>query len=163
MTMRTLLIAAALGMLALIAGAFAFDCHRLALQARSRVELADQELRKHEQRLVKVLSVSPALTPDVQFAITIYEGSSQPPLRHTAYDKLVAAFQKTMQAELDPADPLARKFMDDVAGALNRREIAEKSYDAEIAAYHDYMSGLRGAVVNWFSPPAGAQAEEAAR
>lgn len=153
MSMRSLVVAGALAMLALIAAAFVFDCHRLALQARVRVELADQELLKHEKRLVKVLTGSPTLSPEVQHALAAYNPTAAQPQRHAAYEKIVAALRQSVRGDAAPAAPLARKFMDDVAGAINRRETAEPAYDAEIAAYHDYMSGTRGAVVNWVSPP----------
>ncbi len=154
MKMRTLVIAVALGLVGLIAAAFVFDCHRLALQARSRVDVADQELAKHEQRLVKALAGAGQLSPDVQAALSAYEAAAEQPARHDAYDALVAAVRKSANdpsVAVDPTDPLARKFQDDVAGAINRRERALPPYEAELAAYHDFMRGSRGAVVSWFS------------
>ena len=55
-----------------------------------------------------------------------------------------------MSGGVDPTNPLDRKFMDDMAGAINRREIAEKPYDDELAAYQQFLNGWRrqrGAVV----------------
>jgi hypothetical protein len=153
MNKRYLVIAAAVAMLALIAGAVALDCVRLAAQARHRVDLADHELAKHEQRLATLLASSPALTPEVKSAITAYEAPASPPARRAAYDKLVAAFRQSMQTAIDPTNALDRKFMDDVAGAINRHEIAAPSYDAEMSAYQAYLSSPRGAIARWFSPP----------
>jgi hypothetical protein len=126
-----------------IAAAFALDCVQLAKQACYRIGLADQELVKHEQRLVKVLNGSAESTPEVHEAITAYEASADPPARHAAYDQLVAAFRQTMGTAADPTNPLDRKFMDDAAGAINRRELAEPAYDAEMSTYRAYMSGVR--------------------
>ncbi len=57
-----------------------------------------------------------------------------------------------METDVDPTYALDRKFMDDVAGAINRREMAEPPYDVEMSAYRQYLSGPRGAVAIWFVP-----------
>jgi hypothetical protein len=152
MNKRYLVAVAAVAMLVIIAAAFALDCVRLAAQARQRVDLADQELVKHEQRLVKLLTGSAALSPEVQSAITAYESPASPTARHTAFDQILAAFRQSMEHAVDPTNALDRKFMDDIAGAINRREIAEAPYDAEVSAYQRYLSGPRGAVARWLSP-----------
>lgn len=152
MNKRYLIAAAAVAMLAVIAGAFALDCVRLAAQARSRVELADQELVKHELRLVKLLTGSAAISPEVQSAVTAYEATASPTARHAAFDQLLAAFRQSTEQAVDPTNALDRKFMDDIAGAINRREIAEAPYDAEMAEYQRYLSGPRGTVARWLSP-----------
>jgi len=151
MNKRVLVAAVAFAMLALIASAFALDCVRLADQAHRRVDLADQELSKHEQRLVKLLSSSNALSPDVQLAITAHQAAQSLPARHIAFDQLLAVFGRTMQPDVDPTHVLGRKFMDDVAGAINRRELAEPPFEAEMAAYRTYLGGSRGSVARWFS------------
>jgi hypothetical protein len=152
MNKRYLVVAAAGAMLAIILAAFALDCVRLAAQSRRRVELADQELVKHEQRLVKLLTGSSALSPEVQSAITAYEAPASPAARHAAFDHLLVAFRQSMEPAVDPANALDRKFMDDIAGAINRREIAEAPHDAEMSEYQRYLSGPRGAVARWLSP-----------
>ena len=152
MNKRALVAAAASAMLVLIAGAFALDCVRLADQARRRVDIADQELAKHEQRLVNLLGSSQALSPDVQLAISAHQQAQTTPSRHIAFEQLRAVFGRTMQPHVDPTNPLDRKFMDDVAGAINRRERAEPPYEAELSAYQSYLSGSRGGVACWFSP-----------
>jgi hypothetical protein len=152
MNKRYLVFGAAVAMILLIAGAFVVDCVRLGEAARGRVELAKEELVKHERRLVKLVDGSEQATPEVQAAVKAYEAAASRPARREAYDELVAAFRRTMQGELDPTDPLARKFMDDAAGAINRRERAEPAYDAEAAAYREYLSGVRGGVARRFSP-----------
>ncbi|MCP6725939.1 hypothetical protein NL526_28170, partial [Klebsiella pneumoniae] len=60
---------------------------------------------------------------------------------------------------VDPTNPLDRKFMDDVAGAINRREIAEKSFDEEWAAYQEFLNGSLGRIARWFSSQARVDAE----
>jgi hypothetical protein len=151
MNKRYLIVGAAIAMLAVIAAAFALDCVRLEAQARRRVELADQELIKHEERLVKLLAGSAELSPEVQSAVAAYRAPTTPTARHAAYDQLLVAFRKSMKDAVDPTNALDRKFMDDVAGAINRREIAEAPFDAEVAEYQRYLNGPRGAVARWLS------------
>jgi predicted HD phosphohydrolase len=158
MNKRTLVFVAAGAMAALIAAAFAYDCVRLATQSRARVELADQELAKHEQRLVKLLADSADQSPALRQAIAAYRDAADPSARHAAYDQLVAAVHKTAESTADATNPLARTFTADLAGAINRREIAEPPYDAEVAVYREYLAGTRGAVARWFSPQAGVDA-----
>jgi hypothetical protein len=144
---------ALLAMATLIGAAMAWDCVRLANDARTRVELADQELAKHEQRLVKTLEGVPERSPEVEAALKDYAAAWDLTPRHEAYDKLVASFQQTMSEQIDATNPLQRKFMDDVAGAINRREIAEKQFDVEWAAYQEFMNTRRGKVAEFFSGP----------
>jgi hypothetical protein len=124
---------------------------RLAGDARYRVSLADQEMQKHELRLVKLLAASSAFSPIVQSAISTYQAADDATTRHKAYEQLVVIFRTNLAGEIDPTNPLDRKFMDDVAGAINRREIAEKQFDEEMAAYQRFLNSRRGVVARWFS------------
>lgn len=142
---------ALIGMAALIFVAIIVDCVRLANDARHRVELADQELLKHEQRLVTVLKGAPERSSEVQAAIERHESASEILARHEAYQQLVTAFQSTMADKLDATNPLSRKFMDDAAGAINRRQVAEKAYDEELRAYKEFMNSWRGQLGGAFS------------
>jgi hypothetical protein len=137
-------------MLALLGAAVAWDCVRLATDSRSRVALANAELHKHEERLVKLLAASPKSTPEMQSAITAYKDATSPYERHEAYDRVVAVFRAAPNA-VDPTNPIDRKFMDDVAGAINRHEVAQKPYDAEVAAYHEFLNSFRGRIARFFS------------
>ena len=117
-----------------------------------RVELADQELAKHEARLVKVAGRFRRTSRQKWMR---NQETTPPPgsltARHEAYDNLVASFQRTMSAKIDPTNPTNRKFMDDVAGAINRRQIAEKQFDAEWQAYQEFLNSRRGRVASAFS------------
>ncbi|MGD9723713.1 MAG: hypothetical protein AB7O59_04825 [Pirellulales bacterium] len=151
---RLILPLAMLAMGGLLFAAMAWDCVRLAADARQRVAAADEEMQKHETRLVKLLSTSPRRSAEVQTAIETYQAAGDPQTRHGAYEQLVASFRQSMSAEIDATNPLDRKFMDDVAGALNRREIAERQYDDEWARYQAFLGGVRGGLARWFSSAA---------
>jgi hypothetical protein len=56
-----------------------------------------------------------------------------------------------------------RKFMDDAAGAMNRREVAQKQYDEELAAYQHYLNSWRGSVARMFSSQARLDAKVSAQ
>ncbi len=143
---------AILGMILLLAAAVTLDSVRMAAAARDRLALADAELQKHEARLAKLLADSPKMTAEVKAAIDEHQAAADMRKRHAAYDKLVTAFRQTMSNEVDPTNPIDRKFMDDAAGAINRREIAEQSYDREAAAYQSALGGFRGTLAKLFSP-----------
>jgi hypothetical protein len=144
---------AIVAMLALLGAAVAWDCVRLAADARNRVALADAEMKKHEERLLKLLAASPKSTPEMQSAVAAYKEATTPEARRDAYDRLVAAFRNAPNA-VDPTNPVDRKFMDDIAGAINRREVAQKPHDNEVAVYHAYLNSTRGRIARFFSPQA---------
>ena len=144
---------------ALLAIAIVVDCVRLAGDARGRLDTADGELQKHEERLVTLLAASPQVTPQVKDAIAAYRAANDLQARHAAYQQVVASFRQTMNGAADATNPLDRKFMDDTAGAINRREIAEKPYDEESAAYQAYLASWRGTIARMISPAARADAK----
>jgi hypothetical protein len=147
--MKKLIIPAALLAMAVFVGAaFVLDCVRLASASHARVELADHEMAKHEARLVKTLEGFNERTPEVDLALEEYAETWEIEPRHAAYDKLVASFQKTMAGDLDATNPINRKFMDDVAGAINRRQVAEKQFDEEWQAYQEFLKSRRGRVAH---------------
>ena len=150
---------AVVGMLLLLAGAMALDCLRYAGDARHRIALADEELRKQEQRLVGLVAAAPNASPEVQTAIAAYKSAADVNRRHAAFGQLAAAALHAPSDKIDPTNPLSRKFMDDVAGAINRREIAAKQYDEESAAYRLFLSSFRGTVAKVFSSRARADGE----
>ncbi len=159
---RNLLPLMFLSAFALLAIAIAVDCVRIAGEYRERVALADAEVAKQEVRLVKLLEGSPQVTPEVTAAIGSYRGAQDWPARHEAFEALAASFQKTMASKLDATNPLDRKFMDDAAGAINRRQVAEKPFDVEEAAYQAYLASWRGQIAQWFSSSARADAKSVA-
>lgn len=145
---------AILAMMLLLAAAFAWDSVRYANSVRARVALADSEVKKHEARLVKLLSDSGKSTDDVKADLATYRSAGNVLARQDAYERLVGDFQKTMASELDPTNPLDRKFSDEVVGTQNRRKVAMKAYDDESAAYQEFLNGFRGRVAKMFSSQA---------
>lgn len=143
---------------ALLAVAIAVDCVRLASATAERVQLADVELIKHEKRLVSLLDASPHATPEVKSALADYRAARDVESRHAVYERLATSFQQTMSTTLDATNPLDRKFMDDTAGAINRRQVAEKSFDEELAARQAYLHSWRGTIARMISPAARADA-----
>jgi hypothetical protein len=158
--MKKSVILLAIGAMALLmVAAVAWDSMRLASGGHHRVALADAEMQKQEKRLVKLLSGSKQVSSEVQIAMVEYAMADNMQARHAAYDKLVAGFRQTMSGDVDPTNPLDRRFMDDIAGAINRREVAEKQYDVEWAAYREALSGFRGRVARLLSARARADWE----
>jgi len=150
--MKKLVIPLALfAMLLLLATAFWWDCVRYASAARARVAAADDEVKKQELRLIKLLSDSSQATDDVRSAIASYRGVGNPQSRGEAFESIATAFQKTMSASFDATNPLERKLSDEVVGAMNRRKVAMQAYDEEAKAYGDFLRSFRGRVASLFS------------
>lgn len=146
-------------MLVLLSGAFVLDCLRYAASARQRVTLADEEMRKHEERLVGLLSAGQGTSPELQAALSAYnEAAGSMRNRHAAYRKLSTLALSSTSGKADPNDTLARKRMDDIAGAINRRDVAEKQYEVEAADYKKLLDGFMGSVAKAFSAQARADA-----
>jgi hypothetical protein len=139
---------------ALLAVAIAVDCVRLAGEAAENTRLAYTDVAKQEERFAKLVAASPQVTPEVQSALAEYRTAQSIPERHASFDQLTAAFQQTMSPKLDATNPLDRKFMDDAAGAMNRRQVAEKPFQTELTAYQQYLNTWRGQIARWFSSPA---------
>jgi hypothetical protein len=153
--MRKLILPIALlAMAALLGAAVAIDCVRLAAAARYRVDLADAEMVKPEIRFVNLLSGYAKSTPEIQSAISNLKSIHGRRARMDGYEALVASFRKTMSAEIDVSNPLDRKFMDDAAGAMNRRDVAQKQYDEEVANYQNFLNSWQGKVARAFSSQA---------
>jgi len=151
---RLIIPLAILAMGLLLAAAVVTDCLRLAADARERVAMADAEVEKHERRLAKLLDGWEEKSPVVAAAIATFEAADGPEARNEAYERLVASFRQSAPTDVDPTNPLDRKFMDDTAGAINRREIAQKPYEVELATYRRFLAGWRGAVARRFSSQA---------
>ncbi len=153
--MRKLILPIALlTMAAMLASAVAVDCVRLAADGHRRAQLATDEISKQESLLVGVLENSPKKTSEVESAIATWKSAQGRLSREHAYEGVVAAFQKTMSSKIDASDPLDRKFADEAAGAINRRDVAYKQYAAESATYDGYLNSWRGHVAQVFSAQA---------
>jgi hypothetical protein len=157
--MKKLVLPLGLLVMALVLGAaVAIDCMRLASDARHRVQLADDEMKKHEERLVKLLSGNSKVSPMVEAEVVTYEHADNRNNRHLYFDEVVASVRKATPS-IDPTNPLERKFMDDIAGAINRREIAEKQYDEESTAYQKFLGSWQGKMARVFSSQARADSK----
>jgi hypothetical protein len=142
---------ALLAMLLLLASAFWWDCVRYASAARARVFIADDEVRKQEARLVKILSDSGKSTDEANAAVAAYQSAPNPQARQERFELIFSAFQKSMSGSLDVTSPLDRKLSDEVIGAMNRRRVAMKAYDEEAKSYQDFLGSFRGRVASLFS------------
>jgi hypothetical protein len=151
--MKKLIVPLALvAMAALLCAAMAIDCVRLANAARHRVELADAEMQKYETRLANILAAAPKKTSETDTAVLAFQNAADLKSRHDAYERLVAVARAVQAEKTDPTNPADRKFMDDIAGAINRRAIARKQYDDELEAYQEFSASLRGKIAQFFSP-----------
>lgn len=135
-------------MLALVAAAFTWDCVRIEHAEAEQLAAHDAELVKNEERLVAAVEGLPDVPAEVTAAIATYRAAQDRDARHAAYATLQAATERSLVTSLDPTNPLARRAMDEVAGAINRRTIAEKSYAEQRAIYTAWQQSFRGRVAS---------------
>jgi|RhiMethySRZTD1v2_1073278.scaffolds.fasta_scaffold354108_3 DNA-binding SARP family transcriptional activator len=145
---------AIVAMMLLIGAAYTWDSVRAASAARHRVDLADQELQKQEQRLVKLLSENPKTNADMQTVMAEYKNAGSADVRRHAYEQLASAVKTSMSTKFDPTNPAERSMMDNILGAINRHEVAQKMYEEESAAYQAFLASFRGSLSKTFSSSA---------
>jgi hypothetical protein len=150
---KKVVVIGAISLLGLLAIAFTWDCIRYVHRARLRVDLADAEMRKQEQRLLALIEGLPGAEPELASAIATYQAAAESADRQKAFDALLSTFRRVGPAEVDPEHPLNRQYMDDVAGAINRRDVARRQYDAEVEAFDNTLAGFRGRIGSLFSSP----------
>ncbi len=145
--MRKLLLPAGLlAMLAVFGLAFAWDSVRVVSAARQRVVLADSEVRLQEERLVALAAAPPVADAALAEALATYRAAQGVAARRAAYESLWIA--ATAAGGATPAEPstAARRWLDDTAGAANRRTIADRHYQEELANFRALVQSLRGSL-----------------
>jgi len=144
MSRTRVLVAAAAVFGGAMTGAWAWDCARLVRVADDAVAEADREVRRHEERLLSALAGFDDDAPELRHAAAAYRDAHGGVARRRAYGDVVAAARRVLLARNDPTDPLARRFADDVAGALNRRDVADRHFDEVVAACRALSGSFRG-------------------
>lgn len=139
----------------LVAGAFIWDCVRLDRQFSAQLDAVDGEMLKHEDRLITAVQGMPQVPNDVNAAIENYRAAQGRENRHAAYAALKATTERSLTTLLDPTNPLSRRVMDDVAGAINRRTVAEKPYADAVSDYQRWQNTFRGRVASNFTGSTG--------
>jgi hypothetical protein len=143
------LAAAGASFVVVIALAFAWDSVRALRAAREDVAEVDRELRLQEERLVSLVGGVPGLSERVRAEARAWSEADGRSARHAAYDTFVDDVRSDVLANLDAEDPNARRLADGVAGALNRRDIAFRSYDDGMTACRMVAATRRGRVAAW--------------
>ena len=136
---KLILVIAVFVMGGIIVGAFAMDSVRLTLAARERVADADEALKTAEIRLVRTLSAWGDAPESVKSAIQAYQAAKTPEERRGAYDGLVAATQQAITSQ-----PPIATTKDDIAGAINRRVVAERPFNEVKEEYDRWLKTTRG-------------------
>lgn len=139
-----------LAMAVVVAVAFVWDCVRIDGDHREQVALADADLQRNEDRLVQALRGLGEPSPALQVAIDAHASAKSRDARHTAYGRLRAEAEQALTQVKDPNQPAARKVIDDVSGAINRRRVAEQAYQQSVAALDQWRGTFRGATARRF-------------
>lgn len=132
----------------MISGAIFVDCRRLVAAAEADAERVDAELRTYEEKYVSSVRSITGEDSALVSAMEAYNQSTSDPLekRRGAFEDLIAASSSALSRKGVPAAPLERRLADELAGALNRRAIAEKRYDEARGALRDMCASWRGTI-----------------
>jgi hypothetical protein len=119
-----------------LAVALALDSVRALRGARSDLAEADRELRLHEERLVSIMDGVPDAGQAVHAATAAWARAEDRTARHAAYRTLATTARHVAAIE--------GRLGDQIAGALNRHDIAQRRYDDAEALCQSLASTSRG-------------------
>lgn len=119
-----------------LAVALALDSVRALRRARVDLAAADRELRLHEERLVSILNGSPDVGERVHAATAAWTQAQARTARHATYRALATTARDIATIE--------GRLGDQIAGALNRHDIAQRRYDDAEALCQSLASTSRG-------------------
>ena len=142
---KLLLVLGVLVLAAIMAGAFVMDSVGLTMNIHDEVNAADEAMKVAETRLVRTLSGWPEAPASIKSALQMYAEKSSREDRREAYDSLVAVTQQALQSS-DPAQHPPQALKDDIAGAINRRAVAERPYREVESEYQAWGKTLRGRI-----------------
>lgn len=143
MVKRFLILGTALiAMAALIGVAFVADSVRLTRAARASVDVIDVELKKQEDRYVRILSEEKALPAEVTNLIEAHAKAPARADRQQAFADLVVAANDMLAVETD----LSAGLKDRLAGALNRWSVLDRQFQAELESDRSWQATLRGRI-----------------
>ncbi|MBX7166158.1 MAG: hypothetical protein K1X74_07395 [Pirellulales bacterium] len=151
---RLIVLAGIVGMIALVAAAFCWDCVRLESGYRRFAARADEQVAKHEQRLIAAVEGWPNLPADVVAALAAYRAAADSAERREAFAALAIATDKSLLATLDATNPAARRVIDEVHGAINRRNVVLKEIGGSLEEHARWSESFRSSVARMFLGPA---------
>ena len=121
-----------------------WDASHALSAAAEAVEQADAEVKVQEERLLYLSSSIPEAGSQLEVLLKEYRDARSRPIRREAYQKIVSLLQKVFLSAADPSNPLRRRMLDELMGAVNRREISERRYSEAIADYQRFVGSFRG-------------------
>lgn len=130
----------------LLAAAFSWDCARAVTSAYKDARDAEGEQRMQEDRILAALASAGHAGSDLDEAVAVYRASQEPSEQDRLFEGVLAAAARASRPETRADDPVARRALDELAGAQNRRAIAMRNRRQIEAAYNEAASGFRGAL-----------------
>ena len=130
--------------LSLFAAAFAWDSASSIKQQYAQVQAMDRELALQEGRFIQTIYGQHADDAEARDKlIEQYRNAPGGDERREVFSELMNRTRQSLGA-VDPANPLARRFADESAGAINRWQLLHRRFEETTAAYNDFAQGLRG-------------------
>ena len=135
-----------IGAAALVVGAMAWDATRTTSDALARVRNVDSELKKQETRFIVTLDRAPSKDSELVAALKAYERAADIGSRHKVFQDVVSAAHRKLIPALSSVDTAQRKVLDDLLGAVNRRDIAYKMYSDELNECEKTIQSAKGGI-----------------
>lgn len=132
--------------LILLIFAFCFDSANAVQSARTQLETVDSELKLQEARYIREISSFPDLPGKVTENIRRYQEAQAISIRHQLFGDLTTEAQKFLLGRDASSNQLQRKILDELSGALNRRQIAERHFQEALRECKQTMSSFRGTI-----------------
>lgn len=131
--------------------ALCFDSASEIQAVRSQLETVDTELKLHEERYLREISSFPNIPGELTESIQRYRTTDTISARHRLFNDLTTQAQRFLLGRDPSSNQLERKMLDEMAGALNRRQIAERHFQEALQECKRVQSSWRGTLGGVFS------------
>lgn len=116
--------------------AIAFDARTSALKEFNEIANLDQEIKRHEGKVIDQLAVLDISDSATVALLNSYRSAESSQERQRQFSALIAHTQAELVKRSDASDPLKRRVVDEFLGALNRRQVVERRYSDQVAQYN---------------------------
>ncbi len=130
----------------LLGGAFSWDASRSLNQAYEAVLAAEREVQSQEERFLSSTRSFSFASAELNALAEKYRGARTSEDKRRIFAELSAASQRLLLGGEDPSNPLKRRLYDEISGALNRRQFAERHLGEVIAKYNGQATSFGGQI-----------------
>jgi len=131
-----------------LVAAFSADSCWLNHRLHSAALEIDRELMRHEDKLITLIQSTNRGSPQFIAAYEACKRTDDISGRHLGFTNIIIDIG---QQAFDVDHPIERRYADEYAGALNRRQVAMRHYTEAAIEYNQVTAGLRGSIARFFT------------